>query len=319
MSNTDDAPVEVLNPYDGAFDRSWFKGDLHIHTTASDGRAGMEQVMARLRECEFDFAAIADHDLFTPGDDASDPVLLPNCEFNTAQGDVLSLFAEVERPESNSPQDFIDAIAAAGGFPVVAHPKLREFASEAAHRAFTSRDLICNLSGYAAMEVYTHNIGSGFQLAIDRLDAVWTWRAREGVTPIALWALATSDSHDLHTITPDVGIMVSADECTRASLRASIEAGAFYALAASPARFREISRDGRRLRFVAEGAEMMQIYGLPRERFSGERRRLAIAWAEGRDHVQIDYEIAGDEGFVRAEAMDREGNLICANPIEIRR
>ncbi|MGI5819208.1 MAG: PHP domain-containing protein [Armatimonadota bacterium] len=310
--------METLNPYDGAFDRAWFKGDVHIHTTASDGRADREQVLARLRECGFDFAAIADHDLHTPGDDAGDPVLLPNCEFNTPQGDVLSLFAEVARPEVPAPQDVIDAVNAAGGFPVIAHPKLREFRHDAADRAVSSSNLIRDLSGYAAIEVYTHNIGSGFQMAIDRLDAVWTWRVSEGRAPVGVWGLATSDSHDLHTITPDVGIMVAAEECTGAALREAIERGAFYALAASRARFREISTRGCSLRFVAEGAEVLQLFGVPQAEFSAERRRLAIAWADGRDLVEIDYEVTGSEGFVRAEAMDRAGNLIVANPIEIR-
>ena len=337
MAGGSDGQVEILNPYAGAFERSWFKGDVHIHTSASDGRGERGQVLARLRECEFDFAAITDHDIFSPGDEDNDPVLLDGCELNTLQGDVVALFTEIDRPESAAPQNIIDAVVDAGGMPIIAHPKLREFARDHADRAVTSQDLICNLSRYAAIEVYTHNIGSGFQLAIDRLDAVWTWRVREGMKerldhlkgdrlepeerdtlrPVGIWGLATSDSHDLHTITPNVGIMVAAEECRQASLRAAIETGAFYALAASPARFREISCEGRRLRFVAEGAEMMQLYGLPQEQFTAERRRLAIAWADGRDYVQIDYEVTGREGFVRAEAMDRGGNLIFANPIEV--
>lgn len=329
--------VEILNPYEGAFERDWFKGDLHIHTSASDGHGNREQVLARLRECEFDFAAITDHDLFSPGDDASDPVLLDGCELNTLQGDVVALFTEVERPESAAPQEIIDAVVAAGGFPVIAHPKLREFARDHADRAVTSQDLICNLSRYAAIEVYTHNIGSGFQLAIDRLDAIWTWRVREGMKqrpgylkgdrlepeererlrPVGIWGIGCSDSHDLHTITTNVGVMVAAESCTQAALREAIESGAFYALGASPARFREISCEGQRLRFVAEGAEMMQLYGLPQEQFSAERRRLAISWADGRGFVELEYEVTGREGFVRAEAIDRSGNLIFANPIEV--
>ncbi len=310
--------MEILNPYDGAFARRWYKGDLHIHTSASDGRADTAQVLARLRECGHDFAAIADHDLHTPGDDASDPVLLPNCEFNTPHGDILSLFAEVERPENGVPQQIIDAINDAGGFPVIAHPKLREFSHDAAERAVTSANLIRDLSGYAAIEVYTHNIGSGFQVAIDRLDAVWTWRIREGRTPVGLWGIACSDSHDPHTITPDVGIMVAAEECTQKALRSAIERGAFYSLAASPARFREIQAQGRTVHVVADRAETLQLYGVPQADFTGERRRLAIAWADGRGVAQIDYEVTGAEGFIRAEAMDRAGNLIYANPIEIR-
>jgi hypothetical protein len=38
------------------------KGNLHAHTTFSDGRRPVDEVVARYRELEYDFLAITDHD-----------------------------------------------------------------------------------------------------------------------------------------------------------------------------------------------------------------------------------------------------------------
>ena len=38
------------------------KGNLHAHTTFSDGRLSVEDVVARYRDLGYDFLAITDHD-----------------------------------------------------------------------------------------------------------------------------------------------------------------------------------------------------------------------------------------------------------------
>ena len=39
-----------------------FKGNLHAHTTFSDGRRPIDEVIARYRDLGYDFLAITDHD-----------------------------------------------------------------------------------------------------------------------------------------------------------------------------------------------------------------------------------------------------------------
>ena len=65
------------------------KGNLHAHTTFSDGRRPVEQVIARYREMGYDFLAITDHDdriledywfNIPPGDDRM--LVLPGVELN---------------------------------------------------------------------------------------------------------------------------------------------------------------------------------------------------------------------------------------------
>jgi hypothetical protein len=65
------------------------KGNLHAHTTFSDGRRPIAEVIARYRELEYDFLAITDHDdrilddywfNIPPGDDRI--LILPGVEIN---------------------------------------------------------------------------------------------------------------------------------------------------------------------------------------------------------------------------------------------
>ena len=44
-------------------DLPWFCGNLHSHTTESDGRESPAAVMAHYRRLGYDFLAISDHDL----------------------------------------------------------------------------------------------------------------------------------------------------------------------------------------------------------------------------------------------------------------
>src|SRR5512145_3080887 len=66
-----------------------FKGNLHAHTTFSDGRRPIDEVIARYRELDYDFVAITDHEdrvlddywfNIPPGDDRI--LVLPGIELN---------------------------------------------------------------------------------------------------------------------------------------------------------------------------------------------------------------------------------------------
>ena len=310
--------MTIHNPYEDAFALSWFKGDLHIHSDASDGRASLAQIRERLRECEFDFAALADHDRFCPPDENGLPVLIGNSEMRSAEGgDVLTLFAEVPCVPGQSVQDIIDRTRNAGGLPVFAHPRIGEFETRKYHWSYPSNKLIDAYHDYLGMEVYTHNIGSGFQTAIDRLDALWIARCRASPQPVGIWGFATSDAHDLNRIKPNVGILVAVENVSEAALRHAIEHGRFYSLADSKARFTEIRVKDGVLRVAARNARMLRLYGCPRQEGAGERRLLGITWAVDQNNVAITYKLKGTEGFVRAEAADRDGNFIYANPLRI--
>lgn len=309
--------MRILNPYHNAFSLPWFKGDLHIHSDASDGRATQPQLLERLRECGFDFAAFADHDRCHPPDDNGCPVLIGNSEMRgTEGGDVLTLFANIPYDPQSGVQALIDRTRKAGGLPVLAHPRIGEFGTTKHHWAYPSHQLIGTYRDYLGMEIYTHNVGSGFQTAIDRLDAVWIARCKASREPVGVWGFATSDTHSLERISPNVGIMVAAEACSGNSLRAAIEKGRFYSLADSEARFTQITVNDGVFHGSATNARMLRLHGCPQADISGDRTILSIAWSDGKENATINYAIKGTEGFLRFEAVDRNGNFIYANPLQ---
>lgn len=317
--------LSIHNPYDGAFDLPWFKGQLHLHTDAHKGRAPLADMLAHLRAAGFDFAAISDHNIYTPSDAHSQPVLLGGAELRTNGGDILSLGADItdRLPDPDAPPEtfpppqwVIDQVRQAGGLPILAHPKIAEFTENDRNWTFTSEQ-INGLLGYAGVEIYTHFLRSGHQTAIDRLDALWIYRRDQRMTPVRVWGLASSDAHGAEDITPDVGILAAAPVCTPDQMMNAIAEGRFYSLADSPARFRRIEiAPGPQLVAVADGAALIRLYGMPQHEPEGDRRLLALAWSDGQDHVALRYDIRGTEGFLRLQAMDRAGGAIYANPLE---
>ena len=43
------------------FGKKWYKGNLHTHSTNSDGRLSPEEVIRLYREEDYDFLALTDH------------------------------------------------------------------------------------------------------------------------------------------------------------------------------------------------------------------------------------------------------------------
>jgi hypothetical protein len=113
----------------------WFRGNLHTHTTNSDGDSAPEVVVAWYRDAGYDFLAVTDHDVLTDPDglrDAAGPMTLIRGE-EVSSGDIhvnglgireriAPTFAADVR---TTIQGNVDAIRASGGVPSVNHPNFR--------------------------------------------------------------------------------------------------------------------------------------------------------------------------------------------------
>ena len=62
------------NPFEA--EGSWFKGNVHTHTTNSDGHMTPEQIVLRYREAGYDFLSITDHGVLMDTRELSRPDLL---------------------------------------------------------------------------------------------------------------------------------------------------------------------------------------------------------------------------------------------------
>jgi hypothetical protein len=100
------------------------RGVWHVHTTASDGRGTLDEVIAAARGAGLQFVVVSDHNVLGPAAPAwRDGVLVvPATEASTRYGHVVA--AGVPRPLDGEERrgDPLGAIAALGGQAVLAHP-----------------------------------------------------------------------------------------------------------------------------------------------------------------------------------------------------
>jgi len=113
----------------------WYRGNLHTHTTNSDGDSAPDVVVSWYRDAGYDFLAVTDHDVLTDPDglrDAAGPMTLIRGE-EVSSGDVhvngLGIREQVAAsfgPDVRSTiQGNVDSIRAEGGVPSVNHPNFR--------------------------------------------------------------------------------------------------------------------------------------------------------------------------------------------------
>ncbi|MBR2343272.1 MAG: hypothetical protein IKA64_03365 [Clostridia bacterium] len=142
----------------------WYRGNLHTHTTVSDGVLSPEAVKKLYRNMGYDFIALTDHWKYGEGTecDPSGLLVLSGCEYNFGSifdaesgiFHIISLLTErnPEIYESDSPQAALDKIAAAGGISILAHPAW----------SLNTPDLYLSLRGYWGTEIYNSVSGTPF-------------------------------------------------------------------------------------------------------------------------------------------------------------
>ena len=113
----------------------WYRGNLHTHTTNSDGDSSPEVVVSWYRDAGYDFLVVTDHDVLTDPDglrDAAGPMTLIRGE-EISSGDVHvnglgireRIAATFAATVAETIQGNVDAVRAQGGVPSVNHPNFR--------------------------------------------------------------------------------------------------------------------------------------------------------------------------------------------------
>jgi len=99
------------------------RGAWHVHTTRSDGRGTIDDVVRAAREAGLQFVVVADHNVLTPADAGyRDGVLVvPATEISSRYGHVVALGLP-RAPGAEERADPLGRTAAAGGEAVLAHP-----------------------------------------------------------------------------------------------------------------------------------------------------------------------------------------------------
>lgn len=224
--HTESSGFIFLNPYKNYL--YWYKGQLHCHSTKSDGNQGPKGVEETYRDFGYDFVCLTDHNTVT-GDPGVPDILHISCEEDTCKGIghmlSINIYAHIKGCET---QETINSIIRQGGFPVMAHPNWDNDNTKGDEK--WSHDELDELRGYVGVEIYNAGCG-GKGYAFDKWDYLLTKRRQ-------IWGFATDDCHNIN----DEGefnrgwIVVNSNKypIDKADILQNIKAGNFYAVARSP-------------------------------------------------------------------------------------
>ena len=284
----------------------WLKGNLHTHTTVSDGKLTPEECIRLYKEKGYDFLCITDHHKTRLGGEQDGVLILGGVELNnncfsprvcyhiTGAG-VLSPVDDIL--PTDDPQKMVDALRAAGAFVTLAHPAW----------SLMTDEHIRTLQGYDAIEIYNgvSEFYSGRGDSSVQLDTLAAGGRLVGVTA----------ADDTHFYGPDAGsgwIMVNAAACTREAILEALYAKRFYATQGPALHRLARLEDGR---IVAETSPLVRILFYSDTFFSAQRVHNAPA---GGTLTMAEYTPGPQDTWARVEGVDAEGKRVWSNYIDLR-
>ena len=318
-----------IRVFDDSF--PFLKGNLHGHTTLSDGRLTTSDVIQNYKAAGYTFIAITDHEIYTDfsylGSD--DFVILPAiecaCAFdvsgpynfqhhvNGIMGTKEMLAVAPEPPVKHmttvqrqlyeggpqTVQKMRQYLTDRGNFCIYNHPRWSQVTPEE----------IGDLEGFSAIDIYNNNTAEYNHMGNSVL--YWDILLQTGRK---INAVAVDDSHnDADTpLAPDDSfggwVAVNAGKVDHESITAALISGQYYS-SNGPSLYNYGVKDGyvfaecspvKRICFVAGGAT--SIGGIVR----GEN---------GCDVTQGTYKLTGKERYVRIECIDENGKTAWSNPL----
>lgn len=285
----------------------WLKGNLHCHSTVSDGCYTPEEIVRQYESHGYKFLSITDHNVFVPHDDLTDGniILMTGVEHDIAYGPNkcthLVGTGMAGRTETSYPcrrytsgectdQQLADKMIRDGQFVTLAHP------------VWSRMELpeITSLQGIQAIEVY--NNGTEHLCHGGNAEVIWNQLLRSGRH---ILATASDDTH----VPGDLfggWIVVKAREHTKAAILDALWKGLFYA-SSGPEIYEYELRGGILHVACSDCREIHFVTYLPRGKsyFSDGKTPLREA----------DFRLTGEETYCRCVCVDSEGHSAWTEPI----
>lgn len=290
--------------------KRFYKGNLHTHTTRSDGRKSPEDVMALYAANGYDFLALTDH--WKVGSEAKyeNMLVLPGVEydftFDTQVLHLVSLFRRAEDAqgiERGMPHtEVIRRVNACGGVPVAAHPAW----------SLNTPDFLKSLTDVHLAEIY--NTVSGEPFNAPRADS-------SGILDVTcangkpFYFVASDDSHFYQGEHCVSYIMLQADELTVPAILDALRAGRFYASQGPRIYELEVTDDAMIVRHspAARCTFLSNAYWVGnRCRINSEETETVYRFSRGENYFS-----AGSDRFVRCVLTDENGRRAFTSPYVI--
>lgn len=298
---------EFINPF--KVPGKWYKGNLHTHTTISDGTKTPEETVKRYKEAGYDFLSITDHSIVAKTKHLTKPdfLMIPGEEICIGTSTARTLFhivalgIEKTLPFRDfdyrlNPQRVVDKINELGGLAILAHP----------YWSGLSHVDMMQITNYHGVEIY--NTSCDFERNTGYSDAHIDGIIVKGRKP---FIYATDDHHGAEMGNApldacEAWIMVKAESLTVDSVMAAIRAGHFYSSTGPEIKDITIDEEGvisiecspvRYISFISTPSLGLKYHAMGQP--------LTKAKYPGRPH----------ENYVRIEIEDFDGRKAWSNPI----
>ena len=278
---------------------SWFKGNLHTHTTQSDGLLTPDQAANWYCEQGYDFLAITDHRVLTPGKTTRpDFITVTGTELDGPGYHLLALgiSALPDDHVAESPQAVTEFVRAQGGMPFFAHPYWS---------GQTSAE-IAAVQGIMGLEVYNSICDKMVGLGYARVH--WDDLLAQGAR---LTGLAVDDVHWRHEAQGRGFIMVQAERLEETHILEAIRKGHFYASMGPTIQDLRVVRLGdhrRALRVHCSACSEITFFacGPLGHRFEAPAGGTLTAAA---------HPLSPEQVYLRVECRDAQGRIAWSNPV----
>lgn len=286
---------------------------FHTHTTRSDGKKTPEEVARIYKEAGYDAIALTDHWVYGEECELEGLHILSGCEYNVGGGDSRNVVYHIVAVNTkhdpglttalrddttlNSAQKakiIVDAIHAAGGLAILAHPAW----------SLNTPEQVIAAGDFDATEIFNSVSEHGMSdrpysgLIVDMLASSYGFDK-----PL----LATDDTHYYGGEQCRGIIMAEADAVEQMGLTAAIRAGKFYATQGPEVHLNR-GEDG-----------LIHLTCTPVDRivFCSNVVWVRDRVVRGKDLTEASYTPHPQDCFVRAEIFDAQGNCAWSNIIRL--
>jgi len=288
---------------------AWLRGNLHTHTSESDGDSPPADLVRWYAEHGYDFLVITDHDKITRVEDAMGLVLIPGEEVTDKLPKkplhVNAIGLETAVPPQKGAtvvevlQRNIDAIRKAGGLALINHPNFGW--------AFGADELVqidrANFLEIASGHPFVNSEGP------PSVESMWDRMLTAGKR---VYGVAVDDVHhlkrfyDSDVVHPGKAwVMVRSEKRDASSILDALGRGDFYA--SNGVELEELTFDARSITVKVREKNLARY----RVQFIGSGGRVLQESAS----LAATYTLRGSEPYVRAKVIDSNGKAAWSQPL----
>lgn len=264
-----------------------YKGQLHFHSTESDGVDTPTDIITAYKTAGYDFVCLTDHDKVTVDPSVGGILFINGEETGSADGHIGHIFAIEHITGTN--QTIIDNILAEDAICILNHPNYTG--------ATWTEEELENLINYSMIEVF--NSATDTEESKGNSEDKWDYILSNIKN---CFAIAGDDCHD---ITGDdfnkAWIVVNANSCTETNIKNAIRAGDFYSTTGATL---NITIKHNIIYVTTEDTSKIEFIG-------GSGRIIQT----NNNTTTAEYSILGDEIYIRVKiTRNSDGAIAWGNP-----